>query len=116
MSRGAVYVPSEGAESWRWLLAAPGKHWRRGYSAMELAHAWDSAHGWPSEVEAALGACEALRGTELLLALPEYETSLRGGSQGSHSDVFALGRTPAGEQVAVAVEGKANEPFGTETV
>ncbi len=112
----AVYLPSEGPESWRWLLASPSRHWRHGYSAMALAYAWEQAEGWPPEVEAALGEDDALAGTELLLALPEHETPLRGRGQASQSDLFALGRTRDGEQVAIAVEGKVEEPFGSETV
>ena len=112
----SIYLPSEGPEAWRWLLAAPGKHWRYGYSAMALAYAWEQADGWPSEVEAGLATSDALRGAELLLALPEHETPLRGGRRASQSDVFALARTASGEQAAIAVEGKVEERFGTETV
>ena len=83
---------------------------------MALAYAWEESEGWPREVEAGLSTSEDLGGAELLLALPEHETPLRGGSRPSQSDVFALGRTRNGEQVAIAVEGKVNEPFGTETV
>jgi hypothetical protein len=112
----SIYLPSEGPEAWRWLLAAPHKHWRHGASAMALAYAWEQAEGWPSEVEAGLATSDALRGAELLLALPEYETPLPGGKRASQSDVFALARTATGEQAALAVEGKVEERFGTETV
>lgn len=112
----AIYLPSQGPESWRWLLAAPGKHWREGYSAMALAYAWEQADGWPSEVAAGLATTDALAGTELLLALPEHETPLEGGRRASQSDVLALGRTRTGEQLVIAVEGKVGEPFGTQTV
>jgi hypothetical protein len=83
---------------------------------MALAYAWEGSEGWPPEVEAGLHTSEKLAGTELLLALPEHETPLRGGRRPSQSDVFALGRTRNDEQVAIAVEGKVREPFGTETV
>lgn len=83
---------------------------------MALADAWETADGWPSEVREGFDASDALAGAELLLALPEHETPLRGGRRASQSDVFALARTRAGEQVAIAVEGKAEEPFGSETV
>jgi len=112
----AVYLPSAGPETWRWLLASPDKHWRHGFSAMALAYAWEQAEGWPPEVEKGLTTSESLTGTELLLALPELETPLRGRGKASQSDVFALGRTRDGEQVAITVEGKVDEPFGTKTV
>ena len=115
-SQTAVYLPSAGPEAWRCLLASPDKHWRQGFSAMALAYAWEESNGWPSEVQAALGASEALAGAELLLALPEHETPLHGRGKASQSDVFALARTRSGEQIAIAVEGKVEEPFGTETV
>lgn len=83
---------------------------------MAIAFAWEESEGWPTEVEAALGGSRALAGAELLLALPEHETPLRGRGKASQSDVFALAITPGGEQIAIAVEGKVEEPFGDKTV
>jgi hypothetical protein len=62
-----IYVPSVGAESWRSLLADPEKHWKTGFSAKTLAHAWESAGGLPPEISRLFGA-----NAELLLALPEH--------------------------------------------
>jgi Domain of unknown function (DUF6946)/HD domain len=53
---------------------------------------------------------------ELLLALPEHEVPLPGGTRPSQTDLFVLARTPAHDLVAIAVEGKAEEPFGDQTV
>jgi hypothetical protein len=50
-----------------------------------------------------------------LLAVPEHEVPLNGGSTASQTDLFVLAHGPDG-LVAIAVEGKAKEPFGDQTV
>ena len=52
----------------------------------------------------------------MLLALPEHETPLPGGTRASQTDLLVLARRPAGNQVVFAVEGKVAEPFGDHTV
>ena len=108
-----ILVPSTSPKDWQPLLADPAKHWRTGYSAKTLAHAWEAASGFPPEVTAAFAKSPfpELRALELLLAVPEYQTDLPGGRQPSCSDIFALGRAKNG-LVAIAVEGKVNEEFG----
>jgi hypothetical protein len=110
----SIYVPSGGPEDWQWLLAQPGLHWKHGYSAMALADAWEAADPWPPVVRDALDRSD-LAGLELLLGLPEHEVPLAGGSTASQTDLFVLARHPSRGLVSVAVEGKAEEPFG-ETV
>ena len=44
------YVPTEGVESWRKLLAEPDKHWKSGNSAKSLAYCWEEAQGFPKSV------------------------------------------------------------------
>ncbi len=101
-----IYVPSCGPQSWQRLLADPEKHWRAGFSAKTLAHAWESAHGLPPEIS------RLFEGrVELLLALPEHKVDLPGGSRPSQTDLFALLRH-ADRTIATAVEGKVDEPFG----
>lgn len=102
----AIHVPSRGPDDWRRLLADPEKHWRTGYSARALAHSWEAASGVPPEIDTLLGG-----GTELLVALPEHRVPLPGGRRPSQCDMFALIRR-RDETLAVAVEGKVNEPFG----
>lgn len=109
-----IVVSTESAEDWRRLLAKPGLHWREGYSAMTLAQSWEDAHpAVPPEIAAALASAGAqdFDGLELLLAIPEYQVDLPGGRRPSQTDVLALMRGPSG-LVAVAVEGKVDEPFG----
>ena len=107
----SIYVPSSGPEDWQWLLAAPALHWKHGYSAMSLADVWDTPNDWPASVEAALSASE-LAGLEPLVGLPEHKVPLAGGAAASQTDLFVLGRHPDRGVVAIAVEGKAAEPFG----
>src|SRR4051794_28318199 len=114
MSR--VYVPTTGPHEWQWLLASPGKHWKHGFSAMALADAWEHADGWPAPVASALASDPDLAKLELLLALPEHEVPLPGGSRASQTDLFVLARRPTQGLVTIAVEGKAEEPFGDQTV
>jgi hypothetical protein len=110
----SIYVPSDGSEDWQWLLAQPGLHWKHGYSAMALADAWEAGDPWPAIVREALDRSD-LAGLELLIGLPEHEVSLAGGATASQTDLFVLARHPNRGLVSIAVEGKAEEPFG-ETV
>jgi hypothetical protein len=112
----SIYLPSTGAHEWQWLLAKPGLQWKHGASAMALADSWENADGWPSTVSAALATDPDLEGLELLLALPEHQVPLPGGPTASQTDLFVLARSPSGELVTIAVEGKAAEPFGDGTV
>ncbi len=109
MSR--VYVPISCVEQWAQLLAEPKKQWRVGFSARTLAYAWQEAAGFPDEVQAVLSRSPSFEGIELLLAIPEHQVSLPGGSRPSQDDIWILAR--AGSQlVSLAVEGKVSEPFG----
>lgn len=101
-----IYVRTVGAESWQALLAEPCKHWRTGYSARTLAHCWEAAQGLPPEIAALFGL-----DAELLIAIPEHKVSLRDAGRESQTDVFALIKS-SNRTIAVAVEGKVNEPFG----
>ena len=104
-----IYVPSDGAESWKRFLAKPKLHWARGHSARTMAHSWEAADGLPPEIDESL---QLVAGPiELLFALPEHKTALPGGRRDSQSDVFALLRSSAG-LIAGTIEGKVDEPFG----
>lgn len=48
---------------------------------------------------------------QLLLAIPEHQVPLVGGSRPSQNDIWALARASTG-LVSIAVEGKVSEPFG----
>jgi len=111
-----IYLRTTGSHDWQWLLASPGLHWKHGASAMSLADAWENADPWPAPVAAALASDPDLADLELLLALPEHEVPLPGGSRSSQTDLFVLARAPEGALVTIAIEGKADEPFGDRTV
>jgi hypothetical protein len=106
-----IYVPATSTEQWTPLLAEPEKHWRTGFSARTLAHSWQEADGFPTEVLAAFRSSPELAGVELLLAIPEHKTSLPGGGRASQSDIWVLGKV-RDHLVSIAVEGKVEEPFG----
>lgn len=106
----SILVPSTGPDDWKQFLAQPDLHWATGYSARTLAHSWEAAGGIPTEVarliEGAVGTVEPL------MIIPERKTPLPGGKRESQSDVFLLARHKAGT-VAVTIEGKVDEPFGS---
>ena len=106
-----IYIPASSAEQWAQFLAEPVKHWRTGFSARTLAYCWQEARGFPPEVQAALATEELFSGIQPLLALPEHQVSLPGGSRPSQNDIWVLARAGTG-LVSIAVEGKAAEPFG----
>jgi hypothetical protein len=105
-----IRIPAQRPEDWRRLLADPVKHWRLGYSAYELAHAWQSADGFPPAVAAALADAPFGR-LELVFAFPEHKVAVPGRGGHSATDLFTLGRSATGQLVAIAVEGKVSESF-----
>ena len=106
-----IYVPTESAEQWKQFLAEPEKQWRKGFSARTLAYAWQEADGFPSDVHAILSASPHFRDIKLLLAIPEHQVPLPGGSRPSQSDIWVLARAGSA-LISIAVEGKVSEPFG----
>ncbi|GAB4275366.1 MAG: hypothetical protein Kow0056_04810 [Coriobacteriia bacterium] len=109
-----IVVPTQSADDWKRLLAKPDLHWKPGYSAMTLAQSWEDAHpSPPPEVVAILGSTGDSRLDELrlVLAIPEWQVDLPGGSRPSQTDLLALMRGQSG-LVVVAVEGKVDETLG----
>lgn len=99
------YPPSVGVRDWRGLHKE--KHWRKFYSAYELAVSWESADPFlPQEIQELFG-----DSAELLAVIPEHKTPLPGGSRPSQTDALTFIQRE-GEVYAVAVEGKALESFG----
>lgn len=106
-----IYIPAKSPDDWAQLLADPVKHWRTGYSARTLAYSWQSADGFPAEVQSAFSQNEHLNDIQLLLAVPEHKVPLAGGTRPSQNDIWALARAKH-DLVSIAVEGKVSEPFG----
>jgi len=109
------YIPTSGVDAWRRRLADPEKQWRTGFSARSLAYAWESARGFPLEVQAlfANSGNPAFQDVELLLAIPEHQVLMPpAGGHPSQNDLFALAKDHDGNLIALTVEGKVSESFG----
>jgi hypothetical protein len=99
------------AEDWKQFLADPELHWKDGRSAKMLAERWDSAlPDMPSEIRAAMNGTP-FEAFQPLVAIPEYEVALPGGSRSSHNDLFVVGRIGS-DLAVVMIEGKVDESFG----
>ena len=105
------YMPTTSPDDWRQFLADPDKHWKSGFSAKELAYAWEQANGWPEEVRRLIKSCPELTDLEILLAVPEHKVPLPGGGNPSQNDLFVLAGDANG-LVVIMVEGKVAESFG----
>lgn len=108
-----IFVPTNRPEDWRLLLAEPRKHWRTGYSAKALAYSWEEANGFPKSVKKVFrkSRIALFKNTELLLAFPEYQVPLPGGSRPSQNDIFVLAKGND-QLISITVEDKVSEPFG----
>jgi hypothetical protein len=97
---------TSGPNDWQTLLADPVKHWKAGYSARTLAHCWEAADGFPSEIAQALSqTTDALLANLMpLLAVPEFKVPLPGGARASQNDPFVLARSSSGP-VSIMVRG-----------
>ena len=92
-------------------LAKQERHWKKGYSAYELAYSWVGAKGIPNPVVAVLHQAEEFLGMELIEGFFEKETDLRSRGRPSQTDLLAL--IGDGEGFAVlGIDGKVDEPFG----
>ncbi len=106
-----------------WLRYAPPKkrekHWSPGRSALELARAWlnDGCRPVvPAEILELLESDPRTASFEAQLAIPELVTRLDafGGEHRNH-DLVVVG-SAAGGRTSLAIEGKADEAFGSATV
>ncbi|MFN2342741.1 MAG: hypothetical protein ABR542_05235, partial [Desulfonatronovibrio sp.] len=57
---GHIYIPAKSPDDWARLQDNPVKPWRTGYSTRTLAHSWQSADGFPAEVQEAFSQNEQL--------------------------------------------------------
>lgn len=112
---GNLFIATRGIADWQSRLGNPERHWRQGYSAKETALSWEAANQQSSknlpEPIARLFRSSPWGEPELLLAVAEHKVPLGGKGADAQCDVWALVHTVAGT-VSVAVEAKANEPFG----
>lgn len=107
------FVPTNGYESWKALLAEPKKHWKSGYSAKSLAHCWEEAGAFPTSIQKIFSqsANKKVRELKFLLGFPEYKVFLPPeGGRPSQNDIFVLAKS--GEELfVIMVEGKVAESF-----
>ncbi len=109
-----IFVPTRGGLDWQHLLAKPKLHWKSGRSAMTAAASWESASDkLPPEIQSLLDLSNdaSLVKQALLIAIPEWQVSLPGGSTMSCTDVLAICRNDLGLCV-LGVEAKVDEDFG----
>jgi hypothetical protein len=113
-SMNRVFVPTKSGADWQPLLAKPKLHWKAGASAMTAAAAWEAASGLlPPEITRLLESSreKLLIGQRLLLALPEWQVPLPGGTTTSSTDVLAICTNDLGLCI-IGVEAKVLEDFG----
>jgi hypothetical protein len=109
-----IFVPTETGADWQRLLAKPKLHWKQGASAMSAAATWEAANdSLPPEIEYLLDSSQdpAFAGLNLLIAIPEWQVPLPGGTTSSSTDILAICRSDSGLCV-LGVEAKVLEDFG----
>lgn len=101
------------ADDWQGLAGAD--KWVPTRSAYELAHSWQPAGGLPPSIARAFGqgTDDVLKGICLDYCLVEKPVFLDTNAAPSMTDLMAYARNANGDRVVVAVEGKADEPFGS---
>jgi uncharacterized protein YjbJ (UPF0337 family) len=93
-------------------LAKTDLHWKKGFSAQELAYSWfDAKDGFPDEVAKVLKSCSDCTSISLVDACFEKEVELRTPGRNSQTDLMVLASWN-NELGIIAVEGKVDEPFG----
>ena len=92
-------------------LAKQELHWKKGYSACELAHSRVNADDIPPSVRSVMDSCPDYAGAHLVEGLFERDVDLRTPGRRSQTDLLAFVNL-AHDNAVIAVEGKADEPFG----
>ncbi len=105
-----ILVPTNGINSWRDLLADPGKQWKDGYSAKSVAKSWEKDEDLPAQIKEVLE--EEFGNLELLHAVPEFKVPLPGGNRDSQNDVFGIIKAKD-SLISMMVEAKVKEDFGS---
>lgn len=114
MKQQPIYIPAQTPDDWQRLLAEFNLHWKMGYSARTLAHSWQLADGFPSEVKQVFeqASNSAFTTVHPLLILPEHKVPLKGKGKDSQNDLFVLAKAGDNQLAAMTVEGKVEESFG----
>jgi hypothetical protein len=102
--------PITAPEGVRCHLADPEQHWRKSFSACELATAWINSKGLPPVIRAVLDGAPEYRSAALIEGYFERQVDLRTPGRASQTDLMVLLRLEDGHAI-MAVEGKVNESF-----
>jgi hypothetical protein len=86
-------------------------HWKPGRSAYELAYSWYDAGGIPPTVRALLDSQPLYRGAQMIDGFFERTVNLGTRGADSQTDLMVIAAIEPG-LAAIAIEGKAGEPFG----
>jgi len=117
-SNNRLYVSTRGTASWRESLTGPGRPWKPGSSAYELAVSWENSSrtvsGLPGTIEA-LFRENGFVDPVLVFAVAGHRLDLSGGGAVSRNDLWAMVKTAEGP-VALTVEAKARESFKDDTL
>jgi hypothetical protein len=111
MTKFFIAKPIVSPEDVRASLADPEKHWRKGYSAFELATSWISAGDFPPPVRKVLDANSLYLRAQFIEGFFERQVDLRTPGRSSQTDLMVLARLAQGFAI-IAVEGKVRESFG----
>lgn len=113
-----LVIETQGLCGWQSRLADPVKHWKRCYSAFELAVSWERAAADkdnesdipPQILDLLLKQKPELPKPELVVGIVEHKVALPHGRTASQNDLWAL--VKVGDHfLSLAVEGKAGEDF-----
>ena len=98
-------------DDWRTIIGP--KNWQPEASAYELAHCWAESGRLPIAISNAIerSGHAMLRGVTLHLCLVEKPVFLDTRTAPSMTDLMGYGSNGKGDEIIVAVEGKAKEPF-----
>ena len=106
-----LHVPIRKPEDIIPFLGTGEKHWRKGYSAQELAESWFKAKGFAQPVTQVLESCPEFSGAELLGGCFERDVDLRTAGAASQTDLMIVAGLKSGIAI-IAVEGKVKEALG----
>jgi hypothetical protein len=109
-----IHITTRGPCNWRERLGDPEVHWKRRASAMETSVSWENSARSPSGVPEPVRRMfqdSEFGAPKLLLAIAEHKVPLKGAGGAAQCDVWALIKAQVGT-VSLAVEAKAQEPFG----
>lgn len=102
-------IQTQCPQDWQSLLGEPDLHWKPGFSAWALAHCWEAARGFPTEILALLSPC--FPNIQMIKAAVEHKVPMPGIGRASQNDLFVYAQA-SDEDLRIAIEGKVSEKLG----